>query len=235
VKRAAAALGLALLGCDVSTTDGACEAAPWIAPGDPMAIAIRASGAVSWESGAGGDPITMSGTLASVEGDTLLRFDTAEGELEVQVDVARDRLGVLPIGAAVDVTLGDGVVLTGDEGRLVMAVISRRGSGDASAASVTVRQAYAECVRASCETEPCAASCYRVMASPLVDVVSGASIVRLPPGGVWRVPSDDDPSAEIEVVRSVRAPLPDELEGVPEPRCAELPADELAVIIRRLR
>lgn len=225
---------IALLGCGAGAPADSCDTTEWVAATDPMAIAIRASGAVSWESGGGRGPLTIAGTLVSAEDDTTLRFDTADGELTIEIDVARARLGVLPIGSAVDVTLDEGVVLADAEGMIALAVISSRGHGDVIAANVTLRQAYAECVVARCASEPCD-GCFRVMASPLVDVVTGASTLRLPPGSTWRVPSDEDASAEIEIVRSVRAAAPDELDGLPEPRCADLPADELAVIVRRLR
>jgi hypothetical protein len=158
----------------------------------------------------------------------VVRVATDAGELAVTIGLPRERLGVLPIGEAIEIRLGDGVTILDGEGRIRSAIVSQRGHEEAIAGSVTFRQAYAECV-STAERGTCA----RAMASPLVDVISGASVVRLPPGGVWRIPDGEDPSTEITIVRSVRAPTDDELPaGVV---CDEAPARELAVIVRRLR
>lgn len=223
---------LELLGCDSTDAAGACGQPAWIAPGDALAIPIHATGAVMWESG---DPaITIAGTLATAEGDTQLRFDTEAGELVVDVGLPRARLGVLPLGVPVEVTLGDGLVIV-EDGRIATAVISRRGTGDVVAANVTFRQVHAECLATGCAAPPCEGSCVQVMAAPLVDVVTGASTVRLEPGGLWRIGDEDAPSAEIEIVRTVRPPTPDELETVSGTPCAGSPAAELAAIVRHLR
>ncbi|UJR84131.1 hypothetical protein [Sandaracinus amylolyticus] len=218
-----------LLGCAIDPPAGACDTETWIPADAPLAIPMRARGAITWQAGSG-ETITIAGTLARADeanATTTLLLDTADGELELEIALPRERLGVLPIGAAVEARLGPGIVLAGDDGRILTAVISHRGATDAVAANVTFRQSYAECV-ARVE----APSCTRAMATPLVDVVTGASIVRLPPGATWRIPDDEDPSAEIEIVRSVRAPTSDELS---ETLCAEQPAHELAAIVRRLR
>ena len=233
-NRAALGVLVALVGCTLGTpTDGVCGPAPWIAEGDARAFSLRASGAVTWDSSVpAAAPIVVSGTLLSASGDavTTLEVDTPDGPLHLEIGVARARLGVLPLGEPVEVTLGDGIVLTNVDGRVETALVSRRGLGDAVAANVTFRHSYAECV-ATAEH----AGCWRAMASPLVDVVTGASVIRLPPGGVWRIPNDEDPSAEIEIVRSVRAPEDGDVADLPSPICAELPAREIAAIIRHLR
>lgn len=225
------AVVIALQACEASAPVGACERQEWVDPADPMAIALHASGVVTWSAGDDTAPVVVEGTLTSATGttSTTLEVETVDGPLHVEIGLAPERLGVLPIGEAIEVTLGDGVVITMG-GRIRTAVISRRDATEAVAANVTFRQAYAECVR-SIQDE----GCYRAMATPLVDVVTGASVVRLPPGGVWQIPDEMSPDAEIEIVRSVRAPAPDELDGVSEPRCAAAPAQEIGAIVRHLQ
>lgn len=225
---------VALVGCSVAApTDGECGPAAWVAEADARAFSLRASGAVTWDSSMpAAAPIVMNGTLLRASGDTetTLEVDTPGGLLVLTIGVARARLGVLPLGEPVGVTLGDGIVLTNADGRVETALVLRRGIGDALAANVTFRLSYAECVATTEEMD-----CWRAMASPLVDVVTGASVIRLPPGGVWRIPNDEDPSAEIEIVRGVRPPEEGDVAELPSPLCAELPAREIAAIIRHLR
>lgn len=234
--RRAASIGAlaALLGCTAAAPPGGeCGPAGWVAEGDPRAFSLRATGVVTWDSTApSAAPIVLSGTLVDATGDavTTLELDTPGGPLHLELGVARTRLGVLPIGEPLEVTLGDGVTLANADGRVETALVSRRGLGDAVAANVTFRLSYAECL-ATAEL----GGCWRAMAEPLVDVVTGASVIRLPPGGVWRIPNDESPSAEIEIVRSVRAAEDGDTVDLPSPLCAELPAREIAAIIRHLR
>lgn len=236
--RAVLALSVLLSACDPSAPSdatGACEAhAVWVDAEEPLLVPVRASGALTFDVTAPpAEPLTTTGTLTSAEGttSTTLAIDTAAGPLSIEIGLPPDALGVLPIGEPVEVVLGDGVALAGADGKLVTAVVSRRGAGEARALSLRFRQEYAECVRAIEGS-----SCERVVAAPLVDVVTGASVVRLMPGDVWRIPADD-PNVEIEILRSVRAPTSDELAllpGAPAP-CDEAPAEEIAAVVRHLR
>lgn len=226
---------VALAGCAPQTSQpsGSCEgeAWEWVAPSDPLAISVVARGALAWSPGS--PSMRFDGTLLRAEGtdSTVLVVDASAGEVELEVGVAADRLGVLPIGDSVTVVLADGLSLLDTEGRVALAVVSSRGAEEASASeSLSFRQAYAECVRARAD-----GACSRAMAEPLVDIVSGASVVRVPPGGRWLIPNEESPTAEIEVVRSVRAPAADELWEIDGPLCADAPATELAVIVRHLR
>lgn len=235
------AAALALAACDASAPSdpgASCDAqATWVSAEDPLLVPVRASGALTWDgTSALPEPLTTMGTLVGAEGTstTTLDLETPTGPLTIEVGLSPDALGVLPIGREVAVALGDGVVLADPEGRIVTAVVSRRGANEASALSLRFRQEYAECVQA---LDAPAAGCARVVAAPLVDVVTGASVVRMPPGGIWRIPDDEDPRIEIEILRSVRAPAPDELAAVPSApsACDEVPAQEIAAVVRHLR
>jgi hypothetical protein len=230
----ALAVASCVAGCVASAPPpGACEASSWIDDADPPAISLHASGAVTWDGrNAVGEPIVLDGTLvrATDGAVTTIEIDTASGVVEVAIGVSLSRLGVLPLGRPVQLSLGDAMVLTNEEGHLQTAVVSRRGASEASAGIVTFRQSYAECVRSTMDE-----GCWRVMASPLVDVVTGASVVRVPPGSSWRIPNDESPTAEIEIVRSVRAPDVTDDVDLPTPLCAAAPAQEITAIIRHLR
>jgi hypothetical protein len=232
VRPAQLALSLVVLGgCGPSAPSGICDETAWVAESDPLAFSLEASGAATWSAADVTAPISLTGILSSAEAGgvgTVVRVETDAGELVLSIGLPRDRLGVLPIGETVEVRLGDGITILDAEARIRAALVSRRGSDHAVAGDVTFRQAYAECVSTLEQ-----ATCTRAMASPLVDVISGASVVRLPPGGVWRIPDDEDPSTEITIVRSVRRPYDDEL--ATDVLCDETPAQELAVIVRRLR
>jgi hypothetical protein len=228
--RAAAIAGCLALGCAAETPARTCEPDAWIEESAPLAIPLRASGAATWQ--VGDAPSSIEGTVSRADDlgtETAIHVDTAGGELVLEIGLPLRRLGVLPIGQVVSVELRDGIALLDAEGRIRTALISHRASSEAGAAAVVFRQVYAECVSMTRQ-----GTCVRAMAQPLVDVVSGASIVRIEPGGVWRLPNDDDPTTEVEVVRSVRAPEPDELPPGEIP-CTEVPARELAVIVRHLR
>jgi hypothetical protein len=223
---AAAALAVACAPSDARP----CAETGWLGEGAPPAIELSAEGAITWA--AGDAPVSTIGTLSSLDPDgsgTTMHVATASGDLVLHLGVGPERLGVLSLGTVLEARLGDGIALLDDEGFLRAAVVLRRDGGDATAGSITFRQAYAECV-----TTVEAGTCRRVMAEPLVDVVTGASIVRLAPGSIWRIPDDESPRVEVEVVRSVRPPEPDELPAADAPLCGERSATELAVIVRHL-
>jgi len=232
--RRVAALTLAslALACASTTPPGACDEVSWVDPSDPPAILLRASGALAWDAS---DPsaaaIVIGGTLVGARGGTtsVVEIDTPAGRVDLEIGLALSRLGVLPIGEHVEVTLDHGIALTNDAGRLVMGVLSRRGADEATLGNLTFRQSYAECAHSTLE-----AGCWRSVAAPLVDVVSGASVIRLAPNGLWRIPDDENPTAELEIVRSVRPPDPTDAVDFPTPSCVAVPAREIAAVVRHL-
>jgi hypothetical protein len=235
MKRAAAMVAAAsMLGCmGPAPSPFACGPSEWIAATDAPAITLRSSGVVTWDASAPpGEPIVVDGTLVAARDGpvTTLEVETSAGVLRLEVGLALPRLGALPLGEPVRVTLADGIVLADADGRIQTAVVSRRERSEVMTGSVTFRQSYAECAGSTM-----AGGCWRVVAAPLVDVVSGASVVRIPPGALWRIPNDQEPVVEIEIVRSVRAPEEGDSLDLPSPLCAESSAQEIAAIVRHLR
>lgn len=226
-------LASCLVACAGTTPPDACQNVSWIDPSDPPAIRLRATGALTWDaSDPSAAPVTIDGTLIDAREDpaTLLEIDTSVGRLDLEIGLALARLGALPIGEHVQITLDHGIVVANDAGHLVMGVLSRRGSNEATLGSLTFRQSYAECVHSVMS-----AGCWRVVAAPLVDVVSGASVIRLAPNGLWRIPNEEHPTAEIEIVRSVRAHDAGDAVDAPMPPCTETPVQEIAAIVRHVR